>query len=113
MATEASSRPILSVENLNVGFNTRKGMFDVLHGVSFELHRGKTTAIVGESGSGKSVTARAILNMVPRPGQINGGRVLFRPSKGSETDTTALDPRGKAIREIRGGKIGMIFQEHF
>ncbi len=111
MVTEASSRPILAVENLNVGFNTRKGMFDVLHGVSFELHRGKTTAIVGESGSGKSVTARAILNMVPRPGVINGGRVLFRPSKGQEIETTALDPRGKAIRDIRGGKIGMIFQE--
>jgi len=111
MATEASSRPILTVENLNVGFASRKGMFDVLHGVGFELHRGKTTAIVGESGSGKSVTARAILNMVPRPGQINGGRILFRPSKGEEIDTTALDPRGKAIRDIRGGKIGMIFQE--
>ncbi|MFY0634163.1 MAG: ABC transporter ATP-binding protein [Vannielia sp.] len=111
MASEASRRPILAVENLNVGFNTRKGMFDVLHGVSFELHRGKTTAIVGESGSGKSVTARAILNMVPRPGVINGGRVLFRPSRGEEIETTALDPRGKAIRDIRGGKIGMIFQE--
>ncbi|MHA3976732.1 ABC transporter ATP-binding protein [Halovulum sp. GXIMD14794] len=107
----ASDRPILSVEKLNIGFNMRQGMFDVLHGVSFELHRGKTTAIVGESGSGKSVTARAILNMVPRPGVINGGRILFRPSAGEETDLTALDPRGKPIRQIRGGRIGMIFQE--
>jgi len=107
----ASDQPILSVEKLNIGFNMRQGMFDVLHGVSFELHRGKTTAIVGESGSGKSVTARAILNMVPRPGVINGGRILFRPSAGEETDLTALDPRGKPIRQIRGGRIGMIFQE--
>ena len=107
----ASDRPILSVEKLNIGFNMRQGMFDVLHGIDFELHRGKTTAIVGESGSGKSVTARAILNMVPRPGVINGGRILFRPSAGEETDLTALDPRGKPIRQIRGGRIGMIFQE--
>ena len=108
MATE---QPIISVEDLSVGFNMRQGMFDVLHGISFELHRGKTTAIVGESGSGKSVTARAILNMVPRPGVINGGRILFRPAEGEEENLTSLDPRGKAIRAIRGGRIGMIFQE--
>ena len=108
MATDA---PIVSVDDLNVGFNMRQGLYDVLHGVSFDLHRGKTTAIVGESGSGKSVTARAILNMVPRPGVINGGRIMFRPAAGEETDLTQLDPRGKPIREIRGGRIGMIFQE--
>ncbi len=104
-------KPILSVEGLNVGFGMRQGLIDVLHGIDFELHRGKTTAIVGESGSGKSVTARAILNMIPRPGVINGGRIMFRPSSGEEIDLTALDPRGKEIRAIRGGQIGMIFQE--
>ncbi|MXU64881.1 ABC transporter ATP-binding protein [Oceanomicrobium pacificus] len=106
-----TDNPILRVQNLNIGFNMRQGMFDVLHGVSFDLHRGKTTCIVGESGSGKSVTARAILNMVPRPGVINGGRITFNPDGTGETDLTALDPRGKAIRDIRGGRIGMIFQE--
>jgi peptide/nickel transport system ATP-binding protein len=111
MGNEMSERPIVSVERLNVGFNMRQGMFDVLHGVSFDLHRGRTTCIVGESGSGKSVTARTILNMVPRPGVINGGRILFRPDGGEAIDLTGLDPRGKAIRDIRGGRIGMIFQE--
>lgn len=107
----ATDLPILSVDKLNIGFSMRQGMFDVLHDVSFDLHRGKTTAIVGESGSGKSVTARAILNMVPRPGSINGGRILFRPSANEETDLISLDPHGKPIRQIRGGRIGMIFQE--
>lgn len=103
--------PIIQVQDLNVGFSSRKGVVDVLHGVSFDLHRGKTTCIVGESGSGKSVTARTILNMVPRPGVINGGRVLFAPDGAEPMDLTAMDPRGREIREIRGGRIGMIFQE--
>ena len=103
--------PIIQVQDLNVGFSSRKGVVDVLHGVSFDLHRGKTTCIVGESGSGKSVTARTILNMVPRPGVINGGRVLFAPDGAAPMDLTAMDPRGREIREVRGGRIGMIFQE--
>ena len=109
MAIEAP--PILRVEDLNVGFSMRQGRVDVLHGVSFDLHRGKTTCIVGESGSGKSVTARTILNMVPRPGVINGGRILFDPDGTGPVDLTALDPRGREIRAIRGGRVGMIFQE--
>ena len=109
MATEGA--PIIAVEKLNVGFSMRQGRVDVIHGVSFELHRGRTTCVVGESGSGKSVTARTILNMVPRPGVINGGRILFRPDAGDPVDLTALDPRGRQIRQIRGGRIGMIFQE--
>ncbi len=105
------SRPVIQIENLNVGFNVRQGMLDVLHGISFDLHRGKTTCVVGESGSGKSVTARTILNMVPRPGVINGGRILFNPESGETIELTALDPRGREIRAIRGGRVGMIFQE--
>ncbi len=103
--------PIISVQDLNVGFSLRQGVVDVLHGISFDLHRGKTTCIVGESGSGKSVTARTILNMVPRPGVINGGKIEFTPKDGDTVCLTELDPRGKEIRAIRGGRIGMIFQE--
>jgi len=110
MATETFD-PIIRIEDLDLGFSSRKGVLDVLHRVSLDLHRGKTTCVVGESGSGKSVTARAILNMVPRPGVINGGRILFRPDGAKAVDLTKLDPRGKPIRQIRGGRIGMIFQE--
>ncbi|WP_425098330.1 ABC transporter ATP-binding protein [Tropicibacter sp. S64] len=106
-----TDKPIVSVEDLNVGFTLRQGVVDVLHGISFDLHRGKTTCIVGESGSGKSVTARTILNMVPRPGVINGGRILFDPDGTGPVCLTDMDPRGKEIRAIRGGRIGMIFQE--
>ena len=106
-----TDKPILSVEDLGVGFEMRHGLFKVLYGINFELLRGKSTAIVGESGSGKSVAARAILNMVPRPGVITGGQIMFRPTSGEEINLTALDPRGKEIRAIRGGRIGMIFQE--
>ena len=108
MVTET---PILQVQDLAVGFQMRQGMAQVLHEVNFDLYCGKTTCIVGESGSGKSVTARAILNMVPHPGVISGGRIFFAPEGTDTIDLTALDPRGKAIRNIRGGRIGMIFQE--
>ncbi len=103
--------PVVQIQDLNVGFSLRQGRVDVLHGISFDLHRGKTTCVVGESGSGKSVTARTILNMVPPPGVINGGRIVFNPQSGERIELTALDPRGKAIRQVRGGRIGMIFQE--
>ena len=110
MASE-TSMPIIRVEKLEVGFHLRQGFVRVLHDVSFDLHRGKTTCIVGESGSGKSITARSILNMVPRPGKIMKGRILFNPDGTGSRDLAAMDPRGKDIREIRGGRIGMIFQE--
>ncbi|MBI1172879.1 dipeptide ABC transporter ATP-binding protein [bacterium] len=111
MSNDMTAAPILRVEDLTVGFSMRQGAYDVVHKINFALHRGKTTCVVGESGSGKSVTARAILNIVPRPGVINGGRILFDPDGTGATDLAALDPRGKAIRAIRGGRIAMIFQE--
>lgn len=104
--------PIIRVRDLSVEFGSRLGSVRVLNNVSFDLHRGKTTCIVGESGSGKSVTARSILNMVPRPGQIVSGQIHFQPDLSEEpVDLAGLDAYGKEIRDIRGGRIGMIFQE--
>ncbi len=102
---------VLTVEGLDVRFGSRRGEITVLHGVGFELHRGRTTCVVGESGSGKSVTARSILNMTPPPLRICAGQVLFRPLGGPEVDLAATDPKGRAIRDVRGGRIAMIFQE--
>lgn len=107
----APSNPLLRVENLQTFFPTRHGVFKAVDGVSFTLERGKTLAIVGESGSGKSVTARSILQIVDHPGRIEGGSMLLTRPDGSTTDLARLDPRGRAIRQIRGSEIAMIFQE--
>ncbi|MDQ4136886.1 MAG: ABC transporter ATP-binding protein, partial [Pseudomonadota bacterium] len=80
-------------------------------GVSFELKRRQTLCVVGESGSGKSVTARSILQIVDRPGRIEGGSILLAREDGSTTDLARLDPRGREIRSVRGKEIAMIFQE--
>jgi len=102
---------LLTVRNLRVDFPVHKGVVHAVDDVSFELRRGETLCVVGESGSGKSVTARAILQLVAAPGIINGGQILLHNPAGPETDIVALGNRGEAIRQIRGRRIAMIFQE--
>jgi peptide/nickel transport system ATP-binding protein len=102
---------VLEVKGLTTHFPVRAGVVKAVDGVSFTLQRGKTLCVVGESGSGKSVTARSILQIVDAPGRIvSGSMVLTRPD-GSKVDLATLDPRGRAIRSIRGREIAMIFQE--
>ncbi|WP_426956699.1 ABC transporter ATP-binding protein [Muricoccus radiodurans] len=103
--------PVLSIQDLKVDFPLRHGVLHAVAGVSMDLHRGKTLCVVGESGSGKSVTARSVLQIVDRPGRITGGRIDFTRPDGSTTDLAALNPRGGAIRRVRGREIAMIFQE--
>ena len=97
---------VLEVENLRVTFpganGTRAAAVD---GVSFTLDRGETLAIVGESGSGKSLTSLSLLRLVPSPGRIEAGSRI----RLGETDVLSL--KGEALREIRGRRIGMIFQD--
>jgi peptide/nickel transport system ATP-binding protein len=111
MNPNVSQDRILTVEDLKTYFPLRTGIFKAVDGVSFELKRGKTLCVVGESGSGKSVTARSILQIVDRPGRIEGGSILLTRADGSVTDLAKLDPRGKDIRSVRGKEIAMIFQE--
>jgi peptide/nickel transport system ATP-binding protein len=106
-----SDETILKVQDLKTYFPTRTGIFKAVDGVSFELKRGKTLCVVGESGSGKSVTARSILQIVDRPGRIEGGSINLMRSDGTLTDLAKLDPRGRDIRAVRGKEIAMIFQE--
>jgi peptide/nickel transport system ATP-binding protein len=106
-----TSDTILKVEDLRTYFKTRTGTFKAVDGVSFELKRGQTLCVVGESGSGKSVTARSILQIVDKPGKIEGGSVVLTRQDGSTVDLAKLDPRGKEIRAVRGSEIAMIFQE--
>jgi len=104
---------ILEVSNLSTWFDTGREVIKAVEDVSLTLKRGKTLCVVGESGSGKSVTARSILNIVPRPGRIVKGSILLNRAEGEggTVDIARLDPRGRRIRDIRGRDIAMIFQE--
>jgi peptide/nickel transport system ATP-binding protein len=104
---------LLEVENLRLGFNTFGTVHEVVKGVSFRIPPGKTVALVGESGSGKSVISQAIMGLLHRNGAILGGRIAYRDPRAPETsiELSALDPNGVAMRRLRGGRIGMIFQE--
>ena len=107
---------LVQIQDLRIEFDVRAGIVKAVDGVSFDIYRGQTLGVIGESGCGKSITARAILQMVPKPGKITSGQVLYhRRARGStQTDIiniSKLDPDGQTIREIRGGEIGMIFQE--
>jgi oligopeptide/dipeptide ABC transporter ATP-binding protein len=101
---------LLAVEELQTWFRAGAIIARAVDGVSFDLRRGETLALVGESGSGKSVTALSIMRLVPiPPGEIAGGRVLFRGRAGETRDLLRLtEPE---MRRVRGDEIGMIFQE--
>ncbi len=101
----AAGSPLLAVENLDVRFATPAGPLHAVRGVSFEVAPGETLGIVGESGAGKSVTALAVLGLIPRPaGAVSGAGIHF-----AGDDLITLPP--EQLRRIRGNKIAMIFQE--
>ena len=102
--------PVLAVDDLRVHFFLEEGLVRAVDGVSFEVPPGQVVGIVGESGCGKSVTMRAILRIVEPPGRVVGGRMLFR-GRGGVVDLAGLDPRGRAMRAIRGAEIALIPQE--
>jgi peptide/nickel transport system ATP-binding protein len=103
---------LLEVKDLRTYFKLHEGVVKSVDGVSFDLQRHATTAIVGESGCGKSVTARSILQILDRGGQIMGGQILFHHEGTGETvDLAQLSPDSPEIRAIRGAEIAMIFQE--
>src|SRR6267154_1428825 len=106
MAEMNAARHALSVRDLVVDFDQDTGGVRALDGVSLDLHAGRVLGVVGESGCGKSVTARAILRLLDRPGQITSGRVLLDRGSAQQQDLTALDPESRAMRAIRGGRIG-------
>jgi peptide/nickel transport system ATP-binding protein len=103
---------LIDVKNLKVHFTMREGTVKAVDDVSFSIPRRKTLGVVGESGCGKSVTSRAVLRIVPYPGKIIAGQILFNRNGGSQPiDLVQMDARGQEIRKIRGGEIAMVFQE--
>jgi oligopeptide/dipeptide ABC transporter ATP-binding protein len=103
--------PLIDVIDLRTTFRTEESLVRAVDGVSFSIAKEKTLGVVGESGCGKSVTALSIMGLIPSPpGRIESGQILFRAD--AETiDLAKLDPKGRAIRSIRGNQIAMIFQE--
>ncbi len=96
--------PTLSVENLQTHFFTRDGVVKAVDGVSFEVHPGEILGLVGESGSGKSITGFSVIGLIDNPGRIVGGKILFNGE-----DLVAAPE--KRLRELRGNRIAMIFQD--
>ncbi|MGE0801017.1 MAG: ABC transporter ATP-binding protein [Lautropia sp.] len=104
-ALSAAADPLLVVDDLGVEFQTRRGIARVLDQVGFSLGRGETLCLVGESGCGKSMTALAIMRLIPNPpGRITDGTVRY-----DGTDLLRLDD--PAMRAVRGNRLAMIFQE--
>jgi len=96
---------LLEVKNLATQFNTESGIVKAVDGVSYAINEGETLALVGESGCGKSVSALSIMRLIPNPpGKITSGQILFE----GEDLLTLSD---SAMRNIRGNRIAMIFQE--
>jgi len=100
------SENVLEVKDLITGFRMENGDWvRAVDGVSFNVPKGKTVGIVGESGCGKSVTAMSIVSLLPKPmGHVLDGSILFKGE-----DLTKVD--SKRMHEVRGGEIGVIFQE--
>jgi oligopeptide/dipeptide ABC transporter ATP-binding protein len=102
---------LLEVRDLRVHFPLDEGLVRAVDGVSYSLRPGRTLGVVGESGCGKTVTAQSVLRIVPRPGRIVSGEIIYYPPNGPPIDLAKLDPQSPRIRSIRGKEIAYIFQE--
>jgi len=95
---------LLQIKNLKVYYYLREGVVKAVDGVNFSMRKGETVGLVGESGSGKSTLGLSILKLVPSPGKIVDGQILF-----DSKDITKLD--NKKMRMIRGKRVSMVFQD--
>ena len=136
-AAPDEGRPLLRIEGLKTHFFVDDGPVRAVDGVTLTVPRGKTVCIVGESGCGKSITGRSVMGLVEHPGRIVDGHIWWDPANSGEEnvlsgdgrtaprrsrrhvadvgrqalDLAALNPRGEALRRIRGNEISMVFQE--
>ena len=97
--------PLLQVKNLTTEFITQEGVVHAVNGIDFDLGEGETLGVVGESGCGKSVSVLSLMRLIPQPpGRIAAGEVWFQ-------GRDLLKISGEAIRQVRGNKIAMVFQD--
>ena len=102
-------QPLLSIENLSIDFLSEQHTTHAVKNISLQVNRGEILAIVGESGSGKSVTSLSVLQLLPKPpAKFSNGKIIFHDD-GTSMDLINADEN--SIRQIRGSKIAMIFQE--
>ena len=104
MSTEQKAEPLLSVSDLSIAFKTNEGVNDVVHEVSFDVHRGETVAIVGESGSGKSTTMHAVIDLLPGTGRVTGGSIRW---KGAEL----VNSSRRTMERLRSKEIALVPQD--
>ncbi|WP_336056030.1 ABC transporter ATP-binding protein [Nitratireductor sp. CH_MIT9313-5] len=109
--TEAVGDTLVEIRNLQTHFFTHDGVVKAVDGVDLTVRDGRTLCILGESGCGKSIMARSILRIVDAPGRIVGGEIIYQAKDGRTVDLAAARPGSRALREIRGSDIAMIFQE--
>lgn len=108
---------LIRISGLKVAFPLDEGLVRALDGIDLSLKVGKVMGLVGESGCGKSITARSILRIIPPPGKIDEGEILFRTKLGNPDgkehviDLAKIEEDSDLLRQIRGGQISMIFQE--
>ena len=107
MVIAAQREPVIVVRNLSVEYLTPRGVVKAVRNVNLEVYKGETLFIVGESGSGKSTLGFALLNLVPQPGYIKEGEVLYRVD-GNEVNLMKLPPDEQ--REFRWKHVSMVFQ---
>ncbi|MBV7393091.1 ABC transporter ATP-binding protein [Mameliella sediminis] len=103
---------MLTVENLSISFRTDEGTVTPVQSVSFSVEKGRTLGLVGESGSGKSVSTKALMRLLPRTASLGADTRMHYTNKAGQTvEIEKLPDSGETIRRLRGGEIGMIFQE--
>jgi len=102
---------LLDVDNVQVHFPLREGLVKAVDGVSYHVNKGEVLGIVGESGSGKSITARSIMRLLPKRAVDAGGQVRMQLRSGEQFELSSYGRNSRAIRQVRGKHIGMIFQE--
>jgi peptide/nickel transport system ATP-binding protein len=111
MNDAAKADLLLSVRDVKTYFFQDEGTVKAVDGATFDVMKGKTLGIVGESGCGKSVTTQSILRLVEKPGRVVNGEILLYKADGTVQDLLQLKQNGPEMRSIRGGEIGLVFQE--